>query len=87
MLAVSKKIVIRVEDLVKWACPEPSGWKRNARKDGAPDSIGILLSDQPQGASVQSADSAQGRAAMEGLETVLMVRSPHKSLTRSKGLH
>ncbi|XP_058853149.1 AT-rich interactive domain-containing protein 5B-like [Acipenser ruthenus] len=60
VLAVSKKIVIRVEDLVKWACPEPSGWKRNARKDGAPDSIGILLSDQPQGASVQSADSAQG---------------------------
>ncbi|MGH0139886.1 UNVERIFIED_CONTAM: hypothetical protein FKN15_076423 [Acipenser sinensis] len=60
VLAVSKKIVIRVEDLVKWACPEPSGWKRSVRKDGAPDSIGILLSDQPQGASVQSKDSAQG---------------------------
>ncbi|MGH0141107.1 UNVERIFIED_CONTAM: hypothetical protein FKN15_072550 [Acipenser sinensis] len=60
VLAVSKKIVIRVEDLVKWACPEPSGWKRSARKDGATDSIGILLSDQPQGASVQSEDSAQG---------------------------
>nr|XP_023700851.1 AT-rich interactive domain-containing protein 5B-like isoform X1 [Paramormyrops kingsleyae] len=27
VLAVSRKIVIRVEDLVKWACPEPAGWK------------------------------------------------------------
>ncbi|KAG5843247.1 hypothetical protein ANANG_G00148730 [Anguilla anguilla] len=28
VLAVSKKMVIRVEDLVNWTCPEPSGWKR-----------------------------------------------------------
>ncbi|KAJ8385410.1 hypothetical protein AAFF_G00189360 [Aldrovandia affinis] len=33
VLAVSKKIVIRVEDLVKWTCLEPSGWKRISQKD------------------------------------------------------
>ncbi|MBN3280888.1 ARI5B protein, partial [Polyodon spathula] len=60
VLAVSKKIVIRVEDLVKWACQEPSGWKRSTRENSTPNSIGILLSGQPQGASVQSADTAQG---------------------------
>ncbi|KAJ8348434.1 hypothetical protein SKAU_G00270230 [Synaphobranchus kaupii] len=32
VLAVSKKIVIRVEDLVNWTCPEPSGWKRSGQK-------------------------------------------------------
>ncbi|XP_064205622.1 AT-rich interactive domain-containing protein 5B [Anguilla rostrata] len=32
VLAVSKKMVIRVEDLVNWTCPEPSGWKRSGRK-------------------------------------------------------
>ncbi|XP_041122410.1 AT-rich interactive domain-containing protein 5B-like [Polyodon spathula] len=60
VLAVSKKIVIRVEDLVKLACPEPPGWIWSTRQDGSPDSVGILLSGQPQGASVQSADTAQG---------------------------
>ena len=25
VLAVSRKMVLRVEDLVKWACPEPTG--------------------------------------------------------------
>ncbi|XP_036379791.1 AT-rich interactive domain-containing protein 5B [Megalops cyprinoides] len=32
VLAVSKKIVIRVEDLVKWTCLEPSGWKGSSQK-------------------------------------------------------
>lgn len=27
VLAVSKKIVVRVEDLVKWTCREPPRWK------------------------------------------------------------
>ncbi|MGH0141601.1 UNVERIFIED_CONTAM: hypothetical protein FKN15_073904 [Acipenser sinensis] len=81
VLAVSKKIVIRVEDLVKWACPEPSGWKRSARKDGAPDSIGILLSDQPQGASVQSEDSAQGvRVKVLSYLQYCRFRSMHKRM-------
>ncbi|XP_018583922.2 AT-rich interactive domain-containing protein 5B [Scleropages formosus] len=31
VLAVSKKIVIRIEDLVKWACPEPASWKGRCR--------------------------------------------------------
>ncbi|XP_023675315.2 uncharacterized protein [Paramormyrops kingsleyae] len=33
VLAVSKKMVIRLEDLVKWTCPESPGWKRNSLGD------------------------------------------------------
>ncbi len=32
VLAVSKKIVVRVEDLVKWTCQEPPQWKRSSQK-------------------------------------------------------
>ncbi|KAJ8266841.1 hypothetical protein GJAV_G00135290 [Gymnothorax javanicus] len=32
VLAVSKKIVIRVEDLVSWTCVEPCAWKRSLQK-------------------------------------------------------
>ncbi|XP_071030929.1 AT-rich interactive domain-containing protein 5B-like [Oncorhynchus clarkii lewisi] len=32
VLAVSKKIVVRVEDLVRWTCPEPQGWKGGSEK-------------------------------------------------------
>ncbi|KAJ7997052.1 hypothetical protein DPEC_G00224920 [Dallia pectoralis] len=32
VLAVSKKIVVRVEDLVKWTCHEPPGWKEGSQK-------------------------------------------------------
>ncbi|XP_021479302.2 AT-rich interactive domain-containing protein 5B [Oncorhynchus mykiss] len=32
VLAVSKKIVVRVEDLVRWTCPEPQGWKGGSQK-------------------------------------------------------
>ncbi|KAL4660040.1 AT-rich interactive domain-containing protein 5B-like [Arapaima gigas] len=31
VLAVSKKIVIRIEDLVKWTCSEPTDWKGRRR--------------------------------------------------------
>ncbi|XP_041720567.1 uncharacterized protein LOC121551950 [Coregonus clupeaformis] len=32
VLAVSKKIVVRVDDLVRWTCPEPQGWKGGSQK-------------------------------------------------------
>lgn len=31
VLAVSKKIVVRVEDLVKWTCQEPPQWKHSSQ--------------------------------------------------------
>lgn len=32
VIGVSKKVVVRVEHLVKWTCPEPPQWKQNAAK-------------------------------------------------------
>ncbi|XP_028977008.2 AT-rich interactive domain-containing protein 5B isoform X1 [Esox lucius] len=32
VLAVSKKIVVRVEDLVRWTCHEPPGWKGGSQR-------------------------------------------------------
>ncbi|KAL0994439.1 hypothetical protein UPYG_G00122310 [Umbra pygmaea] len=32
VVAVSKKIVVTVEDLVRWTCPEPPGWKAGSQK-------------------------------------------------------
>lgn len=32
VIGVSKKVVVRVEHLVKWTCPEPPQWKRNTKK-------------------------------------------------------
>ncbi|KAI5096884.1 hypothetical protein C0J45_13778 [Silurus meridionalis] len=32
VISVSKKVVVRVEHLVKWTCPEPPHWKQNATK-------------------------------------------------------
>ncbi|KAM4620727.1 AT-rich interactive domain-containing protein 5B-like [Polymixia lowei] len=32
VLAVSKKIVVRVEDLARWSCPEPAGWRNSSHK-------------------------------------------------------
>lgn len=34
VIGVSKKVVVRVEHLVKWTCPEPPQWKRNTAKIG-----------------------------------------------------
>lgn len=36
VLAVSKKIVVRVEDLVKWTCREPPQWKRSSQNIHGP---------------------------------------------------
>ncbi|XP_055798229.1 AT-rich interactive domain-containing protein 5B-like [Salvelinus fontinalis] len=38
VLAVSKKIVVRVEDLVRWTCPEPPGWKGGSQKSSETNS-------------------------------------------------
>lgn len=32
VIGVSKKVVVRVEHLVKWTCPEPPQWKQNTTK-------------------------------------------------------
>ncbi|XP_041657034.1 AT-rich interactive domain-containing protein 5B [Cheilinus undulatus] len=31
VLAVSRKMVLRVEDLVRWTCMEPAGWSKNVK--------------------------------------------------------
>ncbi|XP_042287007.1 AT-rich interactive domain-containing protein 5B [Thunnus maccoyii] len=31
VLAVSRKMVVRVEDLVRWSCSEPAGWSRSSK--------------------------------------------------------
>lgn len=36
VLAVSKKIVVRVEDLVKWTCREPPQWKSSGQNVHGP---------------------------------------------------
>uniref|UniRef100_A0A667YDU5 Zgc:77151 n=1 Tax=Myripristis murdjan TaxID=586833 RepID=A0A667YDU5_9TELE len=38
VLAVSRKMVVRVEDLVRWSCPEPASW-RNTRTNVTKDFI------------------------------------------------
>ncbi|MBN3298693.1 uncharacterized protein LOC136762852 [Amia ocellicauda] len=63
VLAVSKKIVIRLEDLVKWTCPEPDSWKRKGQVYGGGNGLHkhqatLLL---PGGDSAEQSD--QGQAA------------------------
>uniref|UniRef100_UPI003AAFE0D3 uncharacterized protein n=1 Tax=Centroberyx gerrardi TaxID=166262 RepID=UPI003AAFE0D3 len=63
VLAVSRKMVVQVEDLVRWACPEPAGW-RSGGTDGLhkpPDRSSEPLRDktdngpaEPQGVKVLS---------------------------------
>uniref|UniRef100_A0A667Z5M1 Zgc:77151 n=1 Tax=Myripristis murdjan TaxID=586833 RepID=A0A667Z5M1_9TELE len=33
VLAVSRKMVVRVEDLVRWSCPEPASWRNTRTND------------------------------------------------------
>lgn len=57
VLAVSKKIVVRVEDLVKWTCQEPPQWKRSSQNIHGP-----LMSDGSQDASYPQ----EGKTESEG---------------------
>ncbi|CAL8363473.1 unnamed protein product [Lota lota] len=36
VLAVCKRIVVPVEDLVRWACPEPVGWQKRPSSSSSP---------------------------------------------------
>ncbi|XP_030649607.1 AT-rich interactive domain-containing protein 5B [Chanos chanos] len=48
VVAVSKKIVVRVEDLVKWTCPEPPHWKGGCQKsNGLHKSDGLSTGTEP----------------------------------------
>jgi len=46
VIAVSKKIVVRVEDLVKWTCQEPPQWKHSS--PDIPGSDGSQDASSPQ---------------------------------------
>ncbi|XP_026099093.1 AT-rich interactive domain-containing protein 5B-like isoform X2 [Carassius auratus] len=49
VLAVSKKIVVRVEDLVKWTCQEPPQWKNSSQNiHGSVKSDGSQDATYPQ---------------------------------------
>uniref|UniRef100_A0A3Q4BLH4 Uncharacterized protein n=1 Tax=Mola mola TaxID=94237 RepID=A0A3Q4BLH4_MOLML len=50
VLAVSRKMVVRVEDLVRWSCPQPAGWS-SSQKSAPYDLIeaqGIKVLSYPQ---------------------------------------
>ncbi|MBN3320598.1 ARI5B protein, partial [Atractosteus spatula] len=70
VLAVSRKIVIRVEDLVKWTCPEPVGWRRTGEKDREPS--GVQTEGTPQ--LLGAGDSSEERSQGEGAEECLRVK-------------
>lgn len=49
VLAVSKKVVVRVEDLVKWTCQEPPQWKNSSQNiHGSVKSDGSQDATYPQ---------------------------------------
>ncbi len=55
VLAVSKKIVVRVEDLVKWTCQEPPQWKRSSQNiHGSQNSDGSQDASYPQEGNTKS---------------------------------
>ncbi|XP_029925265.1 AT-rich interactive domain-containing protein 5B isoform X2 [Myripristis murdjan] len=67
VLAVSRKMVVRVEDLVRWSCPEPASW-RNTRTNGlhkaalstnTPDKSSEPLRDKTDNGPVQQQQQQQ----------------------------
>ncbi|KAG1969959.1 AT-rich interactive domain-containing protein 5B [Pimephales promelas] len=57
VIAVSKKIVVRVEDLVKWTCQEPPQWKHSS--PDIPGSDGSQDASSPQEGKTEGDDEAQ----------------------------
>ncbi len=57
VLAVSKKIVVRVEDLVKWTCQEPPQWKRSSQN---------ILGSQNFDGSQDASYPQEGKTKSEG---------------------
>ncbi|XP_077052921.1 uncharacterized protein LOC143702885 isoform X1 [Siphateles boraxobius] len=60
VLAVSKKIVVRVEDLVKWTCQEPPQWKHSSPNVHGPltGSDGSHDASSPQEGKTESDDES-----------------------------
>lgn len=55
VIAVSKKVVVRVEDLVKWTCLEPPHWRCSS-----PNVNGPQKSDESQDASSPQEGKSEG---------------------------
>nr|XP_015205414.1 PREDICTED: AT-rich interactive domain-containing protein 5B-like isoform X2 [Lepisosteus oculatus] len=72
VLAVSRKIVIRVEDLVKWTCPEPVGWGRTGEKDREPSGVQTEGTPRLLGAGDSSEERSQGGGAEECLRVKVL---------------
>ncbi|KAG7484727.1 hypothetical protein MATL_G00052890 [Megalops atlanticus] len=82
VLAVSKKIVIRVEDLVKWTCLEPSGWKGSSRK--AKGTNGLHRPSLSTGAAGPAEQKAEcGSGSLEERERVKVLSYPQYCRYRS----
>ncbi|XP_051537165.1 AT-rich interactive domain-containing protein 5B-like [Myxocyprinus asiaticus] len=58
VLAVSRKIVVRVEDLVKWTCQEPLQWKRSSQNVHGPQKTDSQDAIYPQGGKSESNDES-----------------------------
>uniref|UniRef100_A0A3B5APB6 AT-rich interactive domain-containing protein 5B-like n=1 Tax=Stegastes partitus TaxID=144197 RepID=A0A3B5APB6_9TELE len=53
VLAVSRKMVVRVEDLVRWSCAEPAGWSSSSKtsNNNTPDKSSEPLKDKTENGS------------------------------------
>ncbi|XP_008276342.1 AT-rich interactive domain-containing protein 5B [Stegastes partitus] len=51
VLAVSRKMVVRVEDLVRWSCAEPAGWSSSSKTPPIGGPNGIHKPPQSSGSS------------------------------------
>ncbi|KAF3705521.1 AT-rich interactive domain-containing protein 5B [Channa argus] len=80
VLAVSRKMVVRVDDLVKWSCAGPAGW-RSSQKPPPCGTNG--LHKPPQGADVNSSSNTLDKSS-EPTRHKTESKKPWKTLETSE---
>ncbi|KAF7654075.1 hypothetical protein LDENG_00074880, partial [Lucifuga dentata] len=58
VLAVSRKLVVRVEDLVRWSCSDPAGWSQKLNGLHQPHSSNATVTDETSQALKHDADES-----------------------------
>ncbi|KAF5891357.1 AT-rich interactive domain-containing protein 5B-like, partial [Clarias magur] len=87
VIGVSKKVVVRVDNLVKWTCSEPPEWKQNATKLGG---LHVLkgspcATDQPEVKAKDDVSGVQHRVKVLSYPQYCRFRSLQKRIQDRAG--
>ncbi|KAI1903569.1 hypothetical protein AGOR_G00028530 [Albula goreensis] len=92
VLAVSKKIVVRVEDLVKWTCMEPSGWRKSGQKANGTNGLhrpseALMASEPAEQKPVGGGNDERQRVKVLSYPQYCRYRSLQRRIQDRAGLH